>query len=140
MAAESKRCRVGIVGYGSVGAYFVDRILNDAPIRDKLELSFVWNRSVDKLRALGSMVLPEAVLEDLDGFSERPVDIVVELCHPSVAKAHGAAFLSHADFFVGSPTAFADAEADATLRRSCRCAHRLKLAMLPRAHDIPASY
>jgi len=76
---------------------------------------------MDKLRAPGSMVLPEAVLEDVDGFSERPVDIVVELRLPSVAKAHGAAFLSHADIVVGSPTAFADAEADATLRRSCRC-------------------
>lgn len=111
-AAKGKRCRVGIVGFGTVGAHFVDRILNDAKISAKLELAFVWNRSRDKLAALPS----ELILEDLAEFASRGADVIVEVSHPNVSKDFGVRFLQHADYFVGSPTAFSDPETDAALR------------------------
>lgn len=111
-AAKGKRCRVGIVGFGTVGAHFVDRILNDAKISAKLELAFVWNRSRDKLAALPS----EFILEDLADFASRGADVIVEVSHPNVSKDFGVRFLQHADYFVGSPTAFSDPETDAALR------------------------
>jgi aspartate dehydrogenase len=111
-AAAPRRCRVGIVGYGGVGAAFVDKILHDPAVAAKLELAFVWNRSADKLSGLPA----DLVLHDLADFAARGADLVVEVCHPAVAKEHGPRFLAAADFFVGSPTAFADADTDAALR------------------------
>lgn len=111
-AAAKPRCRVGIVGYGHVGQFFVEKILNDAAVGAKLELAFVWNRSADKLAALP----PELVLHDLADFASRGADLIVEVCHPAIAKEFGPRFLAAADFFVGSPTAFADADTDAALR------------------------
>lgn len=118
--SSSPRLRVGIVGYGSVGQYFVDRILNDPAVSAKLELAFVWNRTASKIPVEGTGAVPTGlILTDLNDFASRKADMIVELSHPSIAKNHGEAFVSSgSDFFVGSPTAFADPEADAILRKA----------------------
>lgn len=58
----------------------------------------------------------EAVLESLDDFAAKGADLIVEVAHPDISRTHGAAFLRHADYMVGSPTAFADAEVERSLR------------------------
>ena len=44
--------RVGIVGYGKIGQYLVNAILND-PKLSSFEVAFVWNRTADVVREEG---------------------------------------------------------------------------------------
>ena len=44
------KIKVGIVGYGKLGQYLVDKIINEENIKNKFILCFVWNRSFDKLK------------------------------------------------------------------------------------------
>jgi aspartate dehydrogenase len=78
-------------------------------------VAFVWNRSVEKLRVEGKV--PEAlILENLDDFAAFGADIIAEVCHPDISLTHGAKFAEAADYFVGSPTAFANPIVEASLR------------------------
>ncbi|XP_054714872.1 aspartate dehydrogenase domain-containing protein-like [Uloborus diversus] len=103
--------RVGIVGYGSLGRHLVSQIENDR----RFELAFVWNRTVSKMEG---RVDPEHILLDLDHFASRQPDLVVEVAHPSITKAHGAEFLKHCDFLIGSPSALCDEALFTDLKRS----------------------
>ena len=105
---EGRRRRIGIVGYGSLGRFLVARLGEHAD----LELAFVWNRSVDRL----DDVPPSLRCERLDDVARFSPDIIVEVCHPGVSAEWGAAWLRVADVYVGSPTALADAVAEAALR------------------------
>ena len=100
------RRRVGIVGYGSLGKYLAAQILNDPSIAVDFELGFVWNRTPDRI---GDTVPPELVLEDLANFPTMEADLIVEVAHPGITAEFGSKFLASADYFTGSPTAFADA-------------------------------
>jgi len=97
------KTKVGIVGFGKLGQFIADKILNDPVVSCKLELVWVWNRSsaafesdegVNHAYLLCTAVLlfnstiywasgkalPEgSVLESLDNFAERPVDLIVEV-------------------------------------------------------------
>ena len=44
--------------------------------------------------------------------------MLVEVAHPSISKEFGELFLSCCDYFVGSPTAFADSDIELTLRQT----------------------
>ncbi|XP_074872228.1 aspartate dehydrogenase domain-containing protein isoform X1 [Carettochelys insculpta] len=48
------------------------------------------------------------------------VHLLVEVAHPCIARDHGEAFLSGADFMVGSPTALADPATEARLREAAQ--------------------
>ena len=56
------------------------------------------------------------MLEDLADFKQKECDLIVEVAHPSITEQHGADFLSHCDYMVGSPTALSNAELEAKLR------------------------
>tara|TARA_R110002050_G_scaffold41205_1_gene99978 strand:+ start:249 stop:632 length:384 start_codon:yes stop_codon:yes gene_type:complete len=51
------------------------------------------------------------------------VDIIAEVSHPDIVKQYGALFVQHADFFVGSPTAFADSEFEKAFRTAVEKGH-----------------
>nr|XP_039252277.1 putative L-aspartate dehydrogenase isoform X1 [Styela clava] len=104
--------RVGIVGYGHLGQYLVERIQEVGTEHD-IEIDFVWNRSTDKLEG---KVEKSLILETLEDCSTRKVDLIVEVCHPEICKNYGEKFLQHCNLFVGSPTAFADQETEKILR------------------------
>jgi aspartate dehydrogenase len=110
-----KRRRVGIVGFGHLGEFLLNKMLHDPRGREAFELAFVWNRSAVKVAASG-LVPPEAICTDLADVAAFAPDVIVEVCHPDVVREHGAAFLAVADFYMGSPTAFADAGTEAALR------------------------
>ncbi|KAL9982167.1 hypothetical protein ACROYT_G010978 [Oculina patagonica] len=105
-----KKRKVGIVGYGHIGQYLVDEILQ----RNDLELSFVWNRTLD---ALKNKVEDPYILENLSSFAERDPDLIVEVAHPSITADYGEAFLDVADYMVGSPTALANLDVENRLRQ-----------------------
>ncbi|KYO39899.1 aspartate dehydrogenase domain-containing protein [Alligator mississippiensis] len=116
MSAGPRRRRVGIVGFGHLGQYLVQRLQDDG-LQLGLELAFVWNRDSRKLQGQVPSMLQ---LLDLAGVPQRAVDLVIEVAHPCIAQEHGEAFLAHADFMVGSPTALADHATETRLREAAR--------------------
>ncbi|XP_077411978.1 aspartate dehydrogenase domain-containing protein [Vanacampus margaritifer] len=116
MATRSSPLRIGIVGFGHLGQYLVERIIKDgAPVG--LTLAFVWNRNPEKLKGL---VPYDLVLTNLSSFTDRPCDVIVEVCHPQVVKEFGVHFLSHSNFMVGSPSALADPNLNVKLRQAAQ--------------------
>lgn len=109
--------RVGVVGFGSLGSYLVNHIL-DHP--QQFELVFVWNRNIEKVDA-DSRIPKSAILRNLDELSaeSHAVDLIVEVSHPSITEKYAAKFLQMADYFVGSPTAFASENLD-SLVKACQ--------------------
>ena len=100
--------KIGIVGYGKLGKHLCSAIQS----REELELAFVWNRNFD---AIGEEIPKEKTIRELADFSSIPCDLIVEVAHPIISKQWGTAFLSHADYMIGSPTALADRETEAQI-------------------------
>ena len=117
MSSSGGKRRVGVVGYGALGKYLAHAILKDAAVGSRLELAFVWNRTADRIRE-DADVPDHLILESLEEVASRSPDLIVEVAHPSISRDFGAAFLRVADYFVGSPTALADAEVEARLREA----------------------
>ncbi|XP_028267688.1 aspartate dehydrogenase domain-containing protein [Parambassis ranga] len=115
-ASSSSPVRIGVVGYGHLGQYLVERILTDGPGLG-LTLGFVWNRNIDKLR--GS-VPDELMLADLSSFAERRCDVIVEVCHPQIVKDFGLRFMSQCHLMVGSPSALSDPDLNQKLRQAAQ--------------------
>jgi predicted dinucleotide-utilizing enzyme len=105
--------RVGIVGYGALGRFLADQLLNNAELHPEHELAFVWNRT---RKRIGDEIPPALVLENLEDFREFNVDLIVEVAHPGISAEFGEAFLDSADYFVGSPSVFANADIESRLR------------------------
>lgn len=107
---KTKR-RVGIIGFGKIGMYLVDKILAS----DNLELAFVWNRNAETAQ---TKVDGCYILEDLNDCQSRKPDLVVEVAHPSITKEFGARILLFADYMIGSPSALADDELFMNLKQA----------------------
>ncbi|XP_054615834.1 aspartate dehydrogenase domain-containing protein isoform X2 [Dunckerocampus dactyliophorus] len=116
MATRSSSLRIGVVGFGHLGQYLVERILTDGATVG-LTLAFVWNRNPAKLKGL---VPDELQLGDLSSFANRQCDVIVEVCHPQVVKEFGVHFLSCCHFMVGSPSALADHDLNENLHKAAR--------------------
>jgi len=94
--------RIAVVGYGNLGKYLVQKIL-DANKND-MELVFVWNRSEITDQSLDS----KYILKDLNEFDKYEVDIIIEVAHPKITENYGDKFLKHASYMIGSPTVLAN--------------------------------
>ncbi|XP_053308235.1 aspartate dehydrogenase domain-containing protein [Spea bombifrons] len=121
MSGERKR-RIGIVGFGRIGRYLVQRIEEEGYKHD-LELAFVWNRSAEGLQG---RVPGHLQLLDLLDFDECKADLIIEVADPCITRDFGERFLRAADFLVGSPTALADQTTESKLREMAgRSGHTL---------------
>ena len=109
----SAKRRIGLVGFGKLGQFIAQAVLNDDAISADYELAFVWNRNK---AALEGTIPAELQLEDLSDFASRKPDVIVEVAHPAISKEYGTQFLDFCDYMVGSPTAFATLEIEQTLR------------------------
>ncbi|XP_069057104.1 aspartate dehydrogenase domain-containing protein isoform X1 [Pleurodeles waltl] len=109
-----RKVRVGIVGYGHLGQYLVDRLLNEGS-QSHFELVFVWNRDLKKM---DGKVPAQLQLHDLSDFKDRGADLIVEVAHPCITREYGKRFLSTSHFMVGSPTALADPATEQSLRKA----------------------
>ena len=107
--------RVGVIGYGHLGQYIVNFILNEGSKND-LQLDFVWNRSLSALENLEE----DLILKDISNVTTRNVDMIVEVAHPVITQKYGELFLSVSNLLIGSPTALADVECEKSLRQACR--------------------
>jgi len=110
-----KKTRVGIVGYGNTGKYLLTHILNNPKVSSRFALAFVWNRTFSKVEE-DKLVPKDAYLQNLDDFASKKPDLIVEVAHPSITKDYGVAFVQYCDYFVGSPTTFADQKVETALR------------------------
>ena len=70
--------RVGIVGFGHIGEYLYNAVKSD----DNLVIGFVWNRTAEKI----SHLPPEEILQNLDEFPSRNVDLIVEVIDIAAEK------------------------------------------------------
>ncbi|XP_051896971.1 aspartate dehydrogenase domain-containing protein [Pristis pectinata] len=116
MAGEGKPRRIGIIGFGHLGRYLTRKVQVEGQLHG-LQLAFVWNSNQEKMEG---KVQKELQLESLSELAQRRADLVVEVAHPQIAKEYGEEILKHADFMVGSPTAFAEQGVDAKCREAAR--------------------
>ena len=93
--------RIGIVGYGYIGRFVVERIAESG---GRFETAFVYNRSAAALDGLD----PALRLDDLDNAAAREPDLIVECAHGSITAHYGEGFLKIADYMPLSVTALAD--------------------------------
>jgi predicted dinucleotide-utilizing enzyme len=123
--ASQVRVRVGIVGFGHLGQFLFEKISTDTAVSQKLEVGFVWNRTVDKIRSYdGPTPVPASlILENLDDMTNFQVDLIAEVSHPEIAKKYGAKMLEQADIFMGSPTALAEAAFEESLKQAASIKH-----------------
>ncbi|KAM6962511.1 aspartate dehydrogenase domain-containing protein [Aplochiton taeniatus] len=113
---KSSMVKIGIVGFGHLGQYLVERIQTEGS-ESGLTLAFVWNRNPDKLRR---SVPEKLILGDLRDFRERGSDLIVEVCHPQIVRDYGKDFLSTAHFLVGSPSALSDLDLNKQLCQAAK--------------------
>ena len=110
---------VGILGYGKVGQFIVDKILNDPKTKESLDLAFVWNRDQTKLATLDSkfQLLGSDLATAYKKYraSNKAADIVVEFSHSSIVDQYGPMFLEDSDLLVSTITAFADKRIESKL-------------------------
>ena len=109
----SARRRIGLVGYGKLGQFIADAVVNDESIAADYELAFVWNRSA---AAMEGKVPAELQMHELGDFASYQPDVIVEVAHPKISQEYGTAFLECCDYMAGSPTAFATLETEQALR------------------------
>ena len=103
--------RVGIIGFGKVGNFLVEKILANPD----LELAFVCDLFAPQ-NVLSSQILPESAKKpNLDGFEDTKPDLIVEVAHPNVSKDYGARILRCCDYMIASTTTFADKDTEKML-------------------------
>jgi predicted dinucleotide-utilizing enzyme len=109
------KIKLGIIGFGSVGKFFNQRIMQDELFSKAFSLDFVWNRSslTQEDRALLDPHLTRyysgcSLMDALTDFSSNgaTLDLIAELAHPSIITNHGLAILEHANLYTASVTAF----------------------------------
>ena len=93
--------RIGVIGYGYIGRFIVERI--DAS-EGRFETAFVYNRSAAALDGLDAALR----LDDLAGAEARRPGLIVECAHGSITARYGEGFLKFADYMPLSVTALAD--------------------------------
>ena len=94
--------RIGLVGFGFIGAELYRRIAaDDGPG----EIIFAHSRSRERLAG----VPDDLILDDLSKASDLAPDLIVEVAGPEISHRHGAAFLAFADYMPLSLTALSDA-------------------------------
>jgi predicted dinucleotide-utilizing enzyme len=107
MASETTR--VGLIGYGQIGAAVRDMI--DSDDDNGMEVVFIHDQDTGRLQDL-----PDGLgLEDLGRFDDRGADLIVEMAHPAVTREWGTRILEKTNYMFISVTALADQEIEAAI-------------------------
>jgi predicted dinucleotide-utilizing enzyme len=116
--------RVGIIGFGFIGRSLYESITGEAGAAHGLEAAFVHTRSGHAPGVASGHFCPD--LADFDRFAP---DLIIEVAHPAITLAHGAAFLARADYMPLSLTALAEPGVqEALLAAASSGGHRLLVA------------
>jgi aspartate dehydrogenase len=98
----SKRTRIGLIGYGQIGAT-VHKMIEDDP-NNGIDVVFIHDQYAPALENVAS----DLALENLGDFESREPDLVVEMAHPDVTRQWGATIVAKVDYMFISVTALAD--------------------------------
>ncbi len=101
---------IGLIGHGLIGSYVYQQISSNPGCN--VEIAFVYDQDPSRTENLPK----ESVLDRIEDFVSKTVDMICELAHPDVSQHYGSLFLEHTDYFLLSVTAMADAELEKTLR------------------------
>lgn len=112
MSQEGKK-RIGLIGFGQIGSFLYQEIC--AHPEYALEIAFVHEAMRERVADLPR----EVVLERMEDFSDRGVDLVAEVAHPDAVKQYGPLILERTDLFILSVTALADPELERRLYDLC---------------------
>ncbi|KAK2714053.1 hypothetical protein QYM36_008596 [Artemia franciscana] len=99
---KGEKMKIGILGFGHIGQYLYEHLSKN----QDYQIVFVWNRTKEKIIC----VPQELILDDIDAVSEQDVELIIEVAHPDITKTFGEKFLDNCSYFIGSPTALANAE------------------------------
>ena len=108
-----KKKRIGIIGFGQIGSFLYQEITQHPEYG--LEIAFVYEAIKEKVNRLPG----DRVLERMEDFGERNVDLVAEVAHPDAVRMYGTLILERADFFMLSVTAMADPALEQKLKEVC---------------------
>lgn len=97
-----KTTRIGLIGYGQIGAVVRQMIENDP--HNGMEVVFIHDTDARRLDSLPQHL----ALRDLGDFASHKPDLVVEMAHPDVTRQWGAAILEQTNYMFISVTALAD--------------------------------
>lgn len=112
MSKEWKK-RIGLIGFGQIGSFLYQEIC--AHPEYGLEIAFVHEAIRERVAELPQQI----VLERMDDFPDRSVDLVAEVAHPDAVKQYGPFILERTDFFMLSVTALADPKLERRLYDLC---------------------
>jgi len=99
---SQKITRVGLIGYGQIGAV-VRKMIEDDP-SNGMEVVFIHDTDTRRLDSLPANL----ALRDLGDFASRKPDLVVEMAHPDVTRQWGTTILEQTNYMFISVTALAD--------------------------------
>ncbi len=92
--------KIGVIGYGTLGSYLVDKINSDAT----LSLEFVYDIDKERLGDLDSSL----VIDSMEKARERDADLIVEVANAEWIKSFGPFVLEFTDLLIFSVTAFVE--------------------------------
>jgi aspartate dehydrogenase len=133
---------LGIIGFGHLGQYLIEKISSGDKSPSDFSLTFVWNRSKEPLNSFRKS-FPAKVIDSLDELTnpsfEWP-DMIIEVAHPDITRRYGELLVQHSDYFVGSPSVLvAEPELSARLEQAARASRHtifVPIGALWGAHDI----
>ncbi len=103
--------KIGVIGYGTIGTYLVQKIKED----EELELVFVYD--IDKGRISS---LEKVCLFDIEKFNERKSDLVVECANLQAVRDYAPLILRKSDMLIFSVTSLADDSFKEKLEEICK--------------------
>ena len=101
--------KIAILGFGKVGQKVWKTIQEQPLFKERFEVVALWNRTSSVFDDFDFSKSIE-VYQDLDDLVQnlKEVDLVVECSHPNIVKQYAVEILKQTNFFISSPTAFAD--------------------------------
>lgn len=120
MSAAPPVLRIGLLGFGFIGAELYRFLTGPEGATAGLAPAFVWTRR----RAALAGVASEHILPDLARMGDFGPDLVIEAAHPDLTRAHGADILARADYMPLSVSALADDALAAHLEATARASGR----------------
>merc|ERR1711861_14589 len=87
--AKGANKRVGIIGFGKVGKFLTEQVLQAAHI----DLAFVCDPVNTPTIEASKLIPNDCKCTDLGEYQKFNPDVIVEVAHPDVNKRHGAGFI-----------------------------------------------
>ena len=105
--------RIGIIGYGQIGASLADMILTAS--KQNLALSFIYDSNPD----IAGTIPEDLRLESLENLGSRTPDIVVEAAHPDAVRQYAIPVLKQTDLIIMSVSSLGDPALEGDLAQTC---------------------